>query len=102
MELTNGGRARHARADDRLLPFDEVAQRLLMPEPTVRWKRHQGDLPFLFKLGRRLVAWESDVLSWIEDQARADVESREVRPVERPGDSTEQTRPPRRRVQSAT
>jgi predicted DNA-binding transcriptional regulator AlpA len=51
---------------DRLLQLPEIAERLgNMPEATVRYKRHRGELPFTFKLGRRVVAYESELEAWI-------------------------------------
>jgi predicted DNA-binding transcriptional regulator AlpA len=63
---TNGVRTQHARANDRLLEFPEIAETVHMSPATVRYKRHLGELPFIFKMSRRLVAWESDVLDYIE------------------------------------
>ncbi|WP_141581263.1 AlpA family transcriptional regulator [Actinomadura sp. WMMA1423] len=72
MHVTNGSRPAHARAEDRLLPFEEIVERLPMPEASIRWKRHKGEMDFIFRLGRRLVAWESDLLNWVEEQAAKD------------------------------
>jgi predicted DNA-binding transcriptional regulator AlpA len=63
---TNDVRGQHARANDRLLDFDEICATTRMTEGAIRAKRHTGEFPCIFKLGRRLVAWESDVLDWIE------------------------------------
>lgn len=51
---------------DLLLDLSEIAARTRMPEATIRYKRHRGELPFTFKLGRRVVAYESDLTAWIE------------------------------------
>jgi predicted DNA-binding transcriptional regulator AlpA len=57
---------------DRLLHLPEIAERLGdMPEATVRWKRHRGELPFTFKLGRRVVAYESEVDAYIAGERAA-------------------------------
>jgi predicted DNA-binding transcriptional regulator AlpA len=66
VKVTNGNRTQHARANDRLLDLDEICATTRMPEATIRYKRHLGELPFIFKMSRRLVAWESDVLDWVE------------------------------------
>lgn len=54
------------RSNDTLLTIEEVAARRRQTVPTLRWLRHQGELPFVFRLGRRLVAWQSDVDANIE------------------------------------
>lgn len=66
MQATNASRTRHARANDRLIEIPEIAETIRMPEATVRYKRHKGELPFIFKMSRRVVAWESDVLDYVE------------------------------------
>ncbi|MFW6077940.1 MAG: helix-turn-helix transcriptional regulator [Hyphomicrobiales bacterium] len=53
---------------DRLLHLPEIAEKTTMSLDTLRWKWHQHQLPFLFKLGRRIVAHESDVDAWIAEQ----------------------------------
>ncbi|AQZ67614.1 hypothetical protein BKM31_44650 [[Actinomadura] parvosata subsp. kistnae] len=61
------------RSNDRLLTFpDEVVELTRIEEATWRWKRHRGEAPFLFRMGRRLYAWRSDVVAWIEAQRLAD------------------------------
>lgn len=64
------------RTGDRLLQLPEISERTTLEEATLRWKRHRGELPFVFKLGRRLVAWERDVLAWIDEQQAKDAEDR--------------------------
>lgn len=66
MKSTDTSRGRHTRANDRLLEFPEIVETVHMPPATVRYKRHKGEMPFIFKMSRRLVAWESDVLDYIE------------------------------------
>ena len=56
---------------DRLLTVPEIAERTRLSVDTIRWYRHCGTGPRMFRLGRRVVARESDVLAWIE-AARAD------------------------------
>ena len=56
---------------DRLLDLSEIANRTLMPPATVRYKRHRGELPFTFKLGRKVVAYESELEAWIAAQRNA-------------------------------
>jgi len=50
---------------DRLLDLSEIADKTRMPEATIRYKRHRGELPFTFRLGRRVVAYESELDAWI-------------------------------------
>jgi predicted DNA-binding transcriptional regulator AlpA len=56
---------------DSLLDLTEIAAKLRMPVATVRYKRHRGDLPFTFRLGRRVVAYESEVDAYIADRRAA-------------------------------
>jgi excisionase family DNA binding protein len=56
---------------DRLLDLSEVAEKLRMPVATVRYKRHRGELPFTFRLGRRVVAYEAEVDEYIATQRAA-------------------------------
>jgi predicted DNA-binding transcriptional regulator AlpA len=53
---------------DRLLDLDEISAKLRMPKATVRYKRHCGELPFTFRLSRRVVAYEAEVDAYIADQ----------------------------------
>lgn len=57
------------RTGDRLVPFAEVPEITTLSEATHRWLRHRGEGPPLFRLHRRLVVWESDLLAWIDEQA---------------------------------
>lgn len=60
---------RHPRAGDRLVPFAEAAEITTLGENTLRWMRHKKQGPPFFRMGRRLVVWESALYSWIEAQA---------------------------------
>ncbi|WP_433519058.1 helix-turn-helix transcriptional regulator [Nonomuraea sp. CA-143628] len=61
------------RADDTLLTFpDEVCALTRMEEATLRYKRHRGEAEFLFKMGKRLYAWKSDCIAYIEAHRLAD------------------------------
>lgn len=42
-----------------------------MPEATIRSRYHQGTMPCLWKFGRRLVAWESELDQWLAEQQAA-------------------------------
>lgn len=53
---------------DRLLRVPEIAEMTGKPIDTIRWYRHTGAGPKMFKLGRHVVAKESDVAAWIEAQ----------------------------------
>lgn len=61
-------------ADDRLLLLPEIAERIRRTEATLRWLRHVGgpDCPPIWKQGRRLVAWQSEIDSWLDAQREAD------------------------------
>lgn len=61
----------------RLLTVPEVAEMLRTPEGTVRYWRHMGHGPAGFKLGRRVVFREEDVLAWLDSQAKADADRRQ-------------------------
>jgi predicted DNA-binding transcriptional regulator AlpA len=57
---------------DRLLTLPEVAEVTRLSLSTHRWLRQEGRGPKTFKVGRRVVAKESDVLQWIDRQHQAD------------------------------
>lgn len=58
---------------DRLLTVPEIAERTRLSIDTIRWYRHLGNVgPRMFRLGRRVVAYESDVDAWIAAQRAAD------------------------------
>ncbi len=49
---------------------EEVAEALRTTSETVRYWRHVGKGPKSFKVGRRVLYDEADVLSWIESQKK--------------------------------
>jgi predicted DNA-binding transcriptional regulator AlpA len=58
---------------DRILKVPEIAAMTSKPVDTIRWYRHRqtagfNEGPRMFRLGRNVVAKESDVLSWVESQ----------------------------------
>lgn len=58
---------------DRILRVTEIAAMTGKPVDTIRWYRHRqsaghNEGPRMFKLGRNVVAKESDVQEWIEAQ----------------------------------
>lgn len=57
------------RRGDRLLQLPQISETTTLTEATLRFLRHKGEGPPMFKLHRRLVAWESDCIAWIEAQA---------------------------------
>jgi predicted DNA-binding transcriptional regulator AlpA len=58
--------------DDRILSLEEIAKRTGTPLNTLRYWRHLGaGGPKTFKIGRRVVAMESDVEAWVADQREA-------------------------------
>lgn len=60
------------RSGDRLLQLPQVSEITTLSEATLRWLRHRGEGPPMFRLQRRLVCWERDLYAWIEAQASAD------------------------------
>lgn len=54
-----------------LMTTTEVAERLRVPEPTLRYWRHQGAGPPSFKLGRRVLYRRDDVDAWLARQVNA-------------------------------
>ncbi|HEX2361560.1 MAG TPA: helix-turn-helix domain-containing protein [Jiangellaceae bacterium] len=57
---------------DRILTLEEISERTRKPVNTLRWYRHRGEGPKTFKLGRSVVAYESDVERWIVEQRDAE------------------------------
>lgn len=57
------------RRGDRLVQLPQIVEMTTLTEATLRYLRHKGEGPPMFKLHKRLVAWESDCISWIEAQA---------------------------------
>ena len=64
------------RDDDQLLLLPEVAELKRTSEATERWLRNQGKAPYLFRSGRRVVAWKSDVLAHLEAERTAEQSNR--------------------------
>jgi predicted DNA-binding transcriptional regulator AlpA len=62
---------------EHLLLIPEIAAMTRKPIDTIRWYRHRqtaghNEGPPMFKLGRNVVAKESDVVAWIEGSQAAD------------------------------
>ncbi len=51
-----------------LLTIEEVAERLRVTVPTVRWLRQEGRFVPAIKVGRRLMWDARDVAAWLEAQ----------------------------------
>lgn len=62
----------------KILTLPEVCGVTRLSLATHRFMRHEGTGPKTFKLGRRVVAYEEDVLAWIEEQREADQQRRQV------------------------
>jgi predicted DNA-binding transcriptional regulator AlpA len=65
----------------RILNVSEIAAMTGKPVDTIRWYRHRqtaghAEGPPMFKLGRNVVAKESDVVDWIETQYAASAKAR--------------------------
>ena len=54
-----------------LLTIEEVAERLRVTVPTLRWLRQEGRFAPAIKVGRRLVWDARDVATWLESQREA-------------------------------
>ncbi len=52
----------------KLLTFEEVAARLRVSVPTVRWLRQEGRFTPAIKVGRRLMWDARDVDAWLKAQ----------------------------------
>ena len=66
-------RPQHAHGgDDVLLTIDQVAELTNICLNTLRYMRHTGTGPRSFRLGRRVMYWLSDVLTWIDQQYEND------------------------------
>lgn len=59
------------REGDVLLKMPQIAELTGVPEGTLRYYRHIGKGPNLFKPGRELQAYKSDVLAWLRDREAA-------------------------------
>lgn len=56
----------------KLLTLDETSLLTRTPVATLRYWRHLGTGPKSFRLGRRVVYRETDVMDWLEQQYAAD------------------------------
>jgi prophage regulatory protein len=56
----------------RMLRIDETSELTTLPVSTLRYLRHLGEGPPAFRLGRRLVYDQADVLAWIAERKAAD------------------------------
>lgn len=56
---------------DDILTIREVAEKLHLPEGTLRYYRHADIGPKSFKMGRRVVYRRADVEAWIAAQLAA-------------------------------
>ena len=54
-----------------LLTLAEAAALLRTPVATLRYWRHLGVGPKSFRLGRRVVYWRADLISWLTEQREA-------------------------------
>lgn len=59
-------------ADDRLLLIEEVADLRRTTVDTERWRRSHGKAPYYFRAGRRVVAWRSEVIAYLDAEREAD------------------------------
>lgn len=54
-----------------IMTMDEVSRLTRTPVATLRYWRHMGSGPRSYKIGRRVVYDESDVVAWIAAQRSA-------------------------------
>jgi DNA-binding transcriptional MerR regulator len=59
----------------RLLTLTEVAELTRLPISTLRYYRQRGSGPPTFRVGRRVMAYETDVLAWVDHQRDTEVDS---------------------------
>lgn len=59
-----------------LLYLPRIMEITGMPEGTIRSRYHSGTMPCLWKLGRRLVAWEDELNQWLAEQQEATTKTR--------------------------
>jgi len=55
-----------------LLTLEEVSSRTRVPVATLRYWRSIGSGPTTFRLGRRVMAYQVDVDTWIKTEAAKD------------------------------
>jgi len=55
-----------------ILTMPEVAELTRTPIDTLRWWRQRGTGPISFKVGRRVMYDESDVLAWLDERRNAE------------------------------
>lgn len=72
----------------RVLYLPDIMTVTGMPEGTIRSRYHSGTMPCVWKLGRRLVAYERELDEWLEAQRRASRKDRQELEVRRPDDET--------------
>jgi predicted DNA-binding transcriptional regulator AlpA len=65
-----------SREGDKLLTLEQISERTTIKVDTLRYLRHRGELPFVFRLHRRLVGWQSDTDAYIEAAAARDAQAR--------------------------
>lgn len=58
---------------DRPLNLPQISEMSGVPVNTLRFYRSTNQGPPMFKLGRRVVAMESDVVAWIKSQRDAQI-----------------------------
>ena len=60
----------------RLLTLNQTAEKINAPVASVRYWRSRNQGPPMFRMGRRLVAFEDEIDRWLEDQVAADAARR--------------------------
>ncbi|MFF0862348.1 hypothetical protein ACFYUV_11390 [Nonomuraea sp. NPDC003560] len=65
-------------ADDQLMLLPEIAEYVRSTPAGLRYRRHTNDpsAPPIWRQGRRLVAWKSEIDQWLDEQRAADEQRR--------------------------
>lgn len=69
--MTRSDAVDHGGEKGRILYLPEIMERTGMPEGTIRSRYHAGTMACLWKLGRRLVAFERELEAWLRQQQEA-------------------------------
>lgn len=76
--MAHSTRAPRRPANDQLMLLPEIAEYVRSTPATLRYRRHVNDptAPPLWRQGKRLVAWKSEIDAWLDAQRAADEQRR--------------------------
>jgi predicted DNA-binding transcriptional regulator AlpA len=77
--------AHRAAVQDELLTMAEVADILVAPVATLRYRRHRGTGPHSFRIGRTVRYWLHNVTTWLQQQSSASDQPRPKNKKVKPG-----------------